>query len=367
MDIKAAVVREKGGKMIIEDVQLDEPQENEVLVRIVGCGLCQTDLACRDQYYPVPIPVVLGHEGSGVVEKVGAKVTKVVPGDHVAMSYLSCRKCPTCQEGHIGYCPDYYTANFSGGRLTDGTITLKKGDEDIHGCFFSQSSFATHALATENNIVKVDKDLPLEALGPLGCGVQTGAGTVMNTLKPGPGSSIAVFGCGTVGISAIMAALVCGCTTIIAVDINDERLEVVKEYGATHTVNSKKVNPVEAIREITGGFGVNYSVEALGRPEVLRQAVDSLRLTGTCGLIGAAPMGTESSLDMNNFMFGRCLVGVIEGDSIPDVFIPKLLALYRQGRFPFDKMITYYDFKDINQAVEDLEKGRVIKGILRMS
>lgn len=365
MKIQAAVAREKGGQLSIEEIQLEEPREHEVLVRVVACGVCHTDLAIRDRYYPTPFPVVLGHEGSGVVEKVGAKVTKVQPGDHVVMSFLSCCECSNCQEGHVTYCPDFYLANFSGGRM-DGSIPLKKGDETIHGCFFSQSSFASHCLATDHNIVKVDKDLPLELLGPLGCGVQTGAGAVINALKPGPGSSIAVFGVGTVGISAIMAALVCGSTKIIAVDINDERLEFAKTFGATHVVNSKKTDPIKAIQEITGG-GADFSVEAIGIPGVVRQAVDCLRVTGICGLVGAAPMGTEVSVDMNNILFGRALRGVIEGDAIPEVFIPKLIELYRQGRFPFDRLVKYYDFKDINQCIEDLEKGKIFKGILRIS
>lgn len=364
MDIKAAVVREKGGKLGIEDVQLEDPKENEVLVRVVACGMCHTDLAIRDQFYPCPFPLVMGHEGSGVVEKVGSKVSKVKKGDHVVMSFLACYHCELCEEGHVTYCPDFYLANFSGGRM-DGTIPLKKGEEVIHGCFFSQSTFATYALATDRNIVKVDKSLPLEILGPLGCGIQTGAGAVINSLKPGPGSSIAIFGAGTVGISAIMAAYVCGCTTIIAVDIDDERLEFTKTFGATHVINGKKTDPVKAIQEITGA-GVDYSLEAVGKPILVRQAVESLRTTGVCGVIGASPMGTEFSLDMNNVLFGRTVRGVIEGDSIPDVFIPKLIDLYKQGRFPFDKLVSFYDFKDINRCIEDLEKGKIYKGILRM-
>lgn len=364
MRIQAAVAREKGGKLSIEQLELEDPKEHEILVKVVACGVCHTDLAIRDQYYPTPFPVVLGHEGSGIVEKVGSKVTKVKPGDHVVMSFLACYECELCKEGHVTYCPDFYLANFSGGRM-DGSIPLKKDNEVIHGCFFSQSTFANYALATDQNIVKVDKDLPLELLGPLGCGVQTGAGAVMNALRPAAGSTIAVFGVGTVGISAIMAALVCGCTKIIAVDINNERLELSKTFGATHTVNSKDTDPVQAIREITGA-GADYSIEAIGKPGVLRQAVDCLRTTGLCGLIGAAPMGVEVGIDMNNILFGRALRGIIEGDSIPDVFIPKLIELYRQGRFPFDKLVTYYDFKDVNQCIEDLEAGKIFKGILRM-
>jgi aryl-alcohol dehydrogenase len=365
MKIQAAMVRDKGGKFEIETMELEEPRDDEVLVRVAGCGVCHTDLAIRDQYYPTPLPCVLGHEGSGVVEKVGSKVANVKPGDHVVMSYLSCGRCDTCKTGNMGYCPDMYTCNFSGGRM-DGSSPLTMDGDRVNGCFFSQSSFATHCLANEHNVVKVSDDIPLEMLGPLGCGVQTGAGAVINALKPEAGSSIAIFGVGTVGISAIMAALVCGCTKIIAVDINNERLELAKSFGATHGINGKETDPVAAIQELTGGAGVQYSLEAIGNPMVTRQAVDCLRTTGLCGLIGAAPMGSEVKIDMNMILFGRTLRGIIEGDAIPQKFIPEMIELYRQGRFPIDKMMTYYDFKDINKAVEDLEKGKIIKGIVTM-
>jgi aryl-alcohol dehydrogenase len=364
MEIKAAVVREKGGKFTIENLQLEDPRDNEVLVRVVGCGVCHTDLGVRDQYYPTPLPAVLGHEGSGIVEKVGSRVTSVKPGDAVVMSFLSCGVCDTCRSGKIGYCNGMFMHNFSGGR-PDGSSPLSKDGERINGYFFSQSTFATHALATENNIVKVGSDIPLELLGPLGCGVQTGAGAVMNALAPKAGSSIVVFGVGTVGISAIMGAHVCGCSKIIAVDINDERLELAKTFGATHGINGKTTDAVKAILDITGG-GADFSIEAIGNPMVLRQAVDCLSTTGMCGLLGMTPLGTEVKLDMNGMLFGRGLKGIIEGDSVPQTFIPKMIELYKQGRFPIDRLVTYYDFKDINQAVEDLENGKVLKGILKM-
>lgn len=307
---------------------------------------------------------MLGHEGSGVVEKVGSGVTSVNLGDHVVMSYQSCGVCNTCKSGKMGYCGDLYLHNFSGGR-PDGTSPLTKGDEKINGYFFSQSSFATHALATEQNVVKVPTDIPLELLGPLGCGVQTGAGAVMNALKPEAGSSFVVFGIGTVGVSAIMAALVCGCTKIIAVDINDDRLGLAKSFGATHSINGKETDPVQAIHEITGG-GADYSLEAIGNPVVLRQAVDCLSTTGMCGLVGMTPLGTEAKLDMNGLLFGRSVKGIIEGDAVPQIFIPQMIELYQQGRFPIDKLVTYYDFDDINKAVEDMEKGKILKGILKM-
>jgi len=363
MKIKAAVVREKSGPFRIEEIDLDEPRNDEVLVRMVASGLCHTDLVARDQYLPVPLPAVLGHEGSGVVEKVGAGVKKVEPGDHVVMSYVSCGACQACKQGVPTHCPDFFPLNFNCTRA-DGSLTMRKGGEPIHGCLFGQSSFGTYALAMERNVVKVRKDVPLENLGPLGCGIQTGAGGVMNSLKVRPASSIAIFGSGSVGMSAIMAAVVSGCTTIIAVDINEERLKTARDVGATHTLHSGQSDPVREIREITG-VGVDYSLECTGIPAVFRQAVDSIKIGGACGLIGAAPAGAEVNLDMQGILNGRTILGVVEGDSVPDVFIPQLIELYRQGRFPFDRMMTFYPFEQINAAAEDSEKGRAIKAVLR--
>jgi aryl-alcohol dehydrogenase len=363
MKIRAAVVRQKSGPFVFEDLDLEEPRDDEVLVRVVASGICHTDLVARDQYMPVPLPAVLGHEGAGVVEKVGSRVKKVVPGDHIVSSYLSCGSCSSCLTGQPTYCLNFFPCNFSGSR-TDGSITMSGKGKAVHGSFFGQSSFASHALMTERNIVKVSKDIPLEKLAPLGCGVQTGAGGVMNSLKVTPGSSIAVFGMGSVGLSAVAAARVVGSTTIIAVDVNAERLRVAKKMGATHVVNSKRSNPVEEIQKITGG-GARYSLECTGIPDVLSQSLDCLALTGVCGLIGVAPFGSKVSLDCQNILNGRTVRGIVEGDSIPDVFIPQLIDLFMQGRFPFDKMLSFYSFDEINKAAEDSEKGKVIKAVVR--
>jgi aryl-alcohol dehydrogenase len=363
--IKAAVAREKSQPFTIEELELDTPRSDEVLVRIIATGLCHTDLSVRDQYFPLPLPAVLGHEGAGVVERVGDRVTKVKPGDRVVLSYLSCGNCVNCNSSAPAYCQQFLSYNLSGARL-DSSPTLRKNGEVIHSNFFGQSSLATHAIAAERNIVKVSGDAPLEILGPLGCGIQTGAGAVLNTLHPKTGSSIAIFGTGSVGLSAIMAAVVVGCTAIIAVDINPARLKLAKELGATHTINPNETNPVEAIQEITG-IGVNYSLETTGLPQVFRQAADSLALLGVCGLLGLAPLGTEVSFDMNNILFGRTIRGIIEGDSIPDLFIPKLIQLYLQGRFPFDRLISFYNLEQINQAAADSLQGTAIKPVLRMA
>ncbi len=365
MKITAAVLSEKSTPFQIAELELEEPRADEVVVRIVATGICHTDLVVRHQYVPVPLPLVLGHEGAGVVEKVGSNVKKVQPGDHVVLSYFSCDDCVNCKRGQPGYCLSFFPGNFSGARL-DGSSALKQGDKAVHSHFFGQSSFATYALATEHNVVKVCKDVPLELLGPLGCGVQTGAGTVLNALHPEAGTSIAVFGSGSVGLSAVMAAKAAGCTTIIAVDVKSNRLALARELGATHTVNAAEQDAVEAIQQIAPG-GVNYTVEATAAPKVFRQAVDALAVKGVCAFVGVAPAGTEASIDLSTLLaFGRTIVGVVEGHSVADVFIPRLIDLYQQGRFPFDRLITFYPFDQINQAVEDSERGSTLKPVLRM-
>ena len=364
MKTHAAVVRKKSGPFSIEKVNLDEPRDDEVLVRIHGTGICHTDIVVRDQFFPTPLPAVLGHEGAGVVEKVGKAVTKVAPGDHVVLSYASCGTCANCQRGQYGYCPDLYGRNFGGSRPDGSSPYAGENGERISGYFFAQSSFGHYALAPARHVVKIRKDVPLDIMGPLGCGIQTGAGAVINALKPGAGTSIAIFGAGSVGLAAIMAARVVGCATIIAVDINPQRLTFARELGATHTIDSGSVDAVQEIRAIAAE-GVQYSLECTGLPRVLRQAVDSLRLTGVCGVVGVAPLGTEVTLDMNGILFGRSVRGIIEGDSIPDIFIPQLVELWRQGRFPFDRLIKCYPLSEINEAVRASEHGEVLKAVVR--
>ncbi len=363
--VTAAVVRQKGGPFTLEQLRLEEPHADEVLVRVVATGMCHTDMVVRDQVYPVPQPIVLGHEGAGVVEKVGANVVKVRPGDHVVLTFMSCGRCRLCGQGRPNNCENFNAHNFSGGRA-DGTGSLRDERGSIHDHFFGQSSFCTFAVANERNVVKVPKDAPLELLGPLGCGIQTGAGAVMNALKVGHGASFAAFGAGAVGLSAIMAARAVGATTIIAVDVVPARLALAKEIGATHTVNAKERDAVAAVKQITGG-GVQFSLETTGIPLVVRQAVDALGVRGTCGIVGAAPPETDIKIDITEFMqMAKTIYGIIEGDSVPDVFIPQLIDLFLQGRFPFDKLTKFYPFERINEAASDSEKGLTVKPIIRI-
>jgi len=363
--VTAAVVRKKGGPFVIEKLRMGEPREDEVLVRIVATGMCHTDMIVRDQMYPVPQPIVLGHEGAGIVEKVGPRVVKVRPGDHVVLSFMSCGSCRQCIQGRPNNCENFNAHNFSGGRA-DGSGSLEDDNGAVHDHFFGQSSFSTFALANERNVVKVPKEAPLELLGPLGCGIQTGAGAVMNALKVGHGASFAAFGSGAVGLAAIMAARAVGATTIIAVDVVPPRLALAKELGATHAVNASETDPVAAIKEITGG-GVQFALETTGLVPVVRQAVDALGVRGTLGIVGAAPPATEIKVDITEFMqMAKTIYGIIEGDSVPDVFIPQLIDLYLQGRFPFDKLVKFYPFERINEAAQDSERGLTVKPIIQI-
>lgn len=368
MDIKAAIIREKSGPFSIESVSLSDPRPDEILVRVVGSGICHTDLVVRDQYVPIPLPVVLGHEGAGVIESVGRDVKHVKAGDKVVLSFHSCGHCPSCEEGEPAYCDHLMANNFSGRRL-DGSASVQLAGREISANFFQQSSFATHALVTERNVVKVPDSVSLDALplyGPLGCGIQTGAGAVLNTLNPRAGTSIVVFGAGSVGLSAVMAARLAGCATIVAVDLNEARLALAKELGATHTVNPKEADPVDLVRSVTGGRGADYSLETTALPRVLRQSVECLHARGVCGSIGLPPAGTEVTLDMLSILFGRTLRGIIEGDSVPNIFINRLINLHQQGKFPVDRIMTHYRFDEINKAVEETERGDAIKAILHM-
>jgi aryl-alcohol dehydrogenase len=362
----AAVVEEKGGPFALQEVDIDDLRPDELLVRIQASGVCHTDIVVRDQWYPVPLPAVLGHEGGGLIERVGSAVTEFAVGDRVGLSFNSCGDCRYCLTGRPSYCADFFGRNFGSSR-PDGSSPISRNGDPINGNYFGQSSFATYAVANVRSAVKLPDDIPFEVVAPFGCGIQTGAGSVLNSLRPPAGSSIAVFGAGSVGLAAIMAAALSGCTTIIAVDLVPARLEMALSLGATHAIDARTEDAVARIREITGG-GADFSLEVTASPKVLRQALECLAPTGVCGLIGAAAFGTEASLDMNSILIpGRTVRGLVEGDSIPQLFIPRLVELWRQGKFPVERIISTYDFDNIDQAVHDAETGAVIKPVLRMS
>jgi aryl-alcohol dehydrogenase len=361
----AAVTEATSAPFALQELELGELRANEVLVRVAAAGICHTDLIVRDQWYPVPLPAVLGHEGAGVVERVGSAVVGLASGDRVGMSFDSCGRCPTCQTGRPSYCHAFFEHNFAAARA-DGTSALSRRGELIHGHFFGQSCFATHAVASERNVVRLPDAIPLDVAAPFGCGIQTGAGAVLNVLRAPAGSSIAIFGTGTVGLAAVLGAVVAGCTTIIGIDVNPARLELARELGATHAIDARETDAVAQIQAITG-VGADFSLETTSSPAVLRQAVECTGPTGVCGLIGAPAFGTEVSLDMNSILVaGRTLRGIVEGDSVPSLFLPRLVELWEQGRFPVDRLMTFFDFDQINEAAAAAEAGTVVKPVLRM-
>ncbi|MGC9670046.1 NAD(P)-dependent alcohol dehydrogenase [Planosporangium sp. 12N6] len=370
MKVTAAVVDELDGPFRVEELELDEPGPGEALVKIVASGICHTDSITRHGDLPMPFPSVLGHEGAGEVVAVGEGVTAVRPGDHVVIGWPSCGQCRNCRDGEPRYCARLGEALCGGGRLLGpraGESALRRPDgSGVHSHFFGQSSFSTYALTWADALVVVPDDAPLEILGPLACGISTGAGAVMNTLRPGPGASLVVYGVGAVGLAAVMAARLSPATRIIAVDRHPERLKLAEELGATDTVNAAEVDPVAEVHRRCGG-PADFSLECTGVISVVRQAVDSVGMLGTCVLIGGAPAGAEFSVDHLTTLWGKRIVGTLGGSGRSETLIGTLVELHRQGRFPFDRLVRFYDLADIDKALEDSHRGSVLKPVLRMN
>lgn len=360
MKIQAAVVSEQAGAIQHTEAELDEPKTGEVRVKIAAAGICHTDLGVQQQEIPTPLPIALGHEGAGVVEKVGDGVQDVAPGDHVVITFSHCGTCRNCREGHPGACENFNALNF-GGTMNDGTRRLHSGDSEVSS-LFGQGSLATYAVTPVNNVVKVSRDVDIRLLGPLACGVQTGAGTVLSRLNLGVGDTIVVFGCGGVGMSAVMAAHLAGALQVIAVDVNEERLETAKELGATHTINGKNEDVVEKVKEWTNG-GADYALESTGVAALAKKAMDVLRYKGESAVVGAGA-DTEFHVHQNFIVPNATMSGVVEGDVVPKLFIPMLVEYYKQGKFPFDKLVTMYPFEELEQALEDMKAGKTIKPVI---
>jgi len=363
--ITAAVAETEGADFALEEVDLDEPRPDEVVVKIEAAGICHTDLTVRDGGLPTPLPAVLGHEGAGVVERVGEGLKGLSEGDRVSLSFDYCGRCPNCQAGKPFYCHEFGPRNFGASR-PDGTTALSRNGESLHSHFFGQSAFASRAVVPRNSVTKVSSDIPFAALAPFGCGIQTGAGAVMNVMRPQPADALVVSGLGGVGMSAVMAAKVIGCQTIIAVDPNQARLDLSPELGATHGIDPTKDDVVEEVLRITGQ-GAQFSLEMSGSTQALRSAVYCLAPAGVCGVVGAPPGGTEVSLDVNDILsVGRTVRGIVEGESIPSIFIPQLVSLWEKGLFPVDRLIDTFDFDQINEAAARAQKGEVIKPVLTL-
>jgi aryl-alcohol dehydrogenase len=367
MKIHAALAHANNGPLSIEDVDLSEPQAGDILVRIVASGLCHTDLAVLANA-PLPWPAIVGHEGAGVVEKVGAGVTKVAVGDHVIMTTASCGTCKNCQSGRPSYCQQFRDMNMSGGYRKDGTCSHSHNGKPVFARFFGQSSFASYALTWQRNVIKVPNDLPLDVLAPLGCGIQTGAGAVLNTLQVRAGSSLVIFGAGAVGLSALMASKIAGCSKIVVVDKVASRLELALELGATDVVNAGEGDAVEVVRGLTNG-GADFAVEATGVIKVMEQAIAALGLNGVVALVGVAGATASVAFNPTDVMSKNLTIkgSMMSGaGAVPDAFIPQLIEFWRAGKLPIEKLVRYYEFSAINQAIHDAHDGSAIKPILRM-
>jgi Zn-dependent alcohol dehydrogenase len=365
MRITAAVVAEQDGPFVLQPLELDGPGQGEVLVELVATGICHTDGLARHGDLPFPLPGVLGHEGAGRVAAVGAGVEGFAEGDPVVIGWPFCGSCKNCRAGEPRYCLRLGEVLVGGGRLDGSSVLHREDGSTVSSHFFGQSSFASHALTTARALVPVPADLPIELMGPLACGISTGAGAVFNTVRPHVGASIVVFGVGTVGLAAVMAARNSAATRIIAVDRHPSRLALAQELGATDIVDASVDDPISAVHDICDG-PADFALECTGVISVLRQAADSVGMLGTCVLIGGAPQGAEFVLDHLSTLWGKRIVGVLGGGGRSIELVTALMDLYVQGRFPFDRLVSYFSLDEIETAMQASYAGDVVKPVIRM-
>ena len=360
MEIQAAVLRAPDQPYSIETLELAEPGPGELRIRVVAVGMCHTDILPRVPGFMAPPPIIPGHEGAGIVEAVGPGVFGIVPGTHVLCSFDSCGTCANCLDAHPAYCETFFPRNLTGLRLDGSAGATDTEGRPVAARWFGQSTFATHAVVTARNVVPVDSSLPLELLAPLGCGIQTGAGSVLHAMRVRAGTSIAVFGVGAVGMAGVMAARVAGATTIIAVDLHQHRLDLALELGATHAVDGASSDVAGQILSLTGGL--QYAFDTTGAPAVIATAIGCLRPTGVCGLVGVQT--GDVVLDPTLLAVGRTVIGILEGDAVPQRFLPQLITLWQQGRMPVDRLVQTFPLSEVNTAEQASLSGRVIKPVL---
>jgi len=365
MQITAAVARSPGADFTLETVELDAPRPDEILVRVAAVGVCHTDLVAREGMMPFSLPAVLGHEGAGVVEAVGSAVTKVAPGDRVALTFRSCGQCERCASGDPAYCYSMPALNYIGMR-PDGTKALRQGDQPVSSNFFGQSSFATYALAYERNVLKLPADIPFVVAAPLGCGVQTGAGGIMLALACPKGSSLLITGGGAVGLSAVMGAAIQGCGRIIVVEPHAGRRDLALALGATDVIDPAAGDLTTQVRAILPQ-GVDYAFDTTGRPDTQAGIMGALAPKGVLGIVGISPPDAPMPGNLGAVLtFGQTVRGIIEGDSDPDAFIPVLIEHWRAGRLPLEKLIKAFPFDQVNAAIAAQHHGDCVKVVLTL-
>lgn len=359
--MKAAVLYEAKTPLKVEDFDLPETGSGQVLVKLMASGVCHSDWHVAKGDWPhIPIPTILGHEGAGIVEEVGANVRGIQKGDHVVLTWkLSCGVCEMCQRGFPNLCdlpPD-----------TSGLPRLR-GTGQTMNKMVGLGTFGTYTLVSQESVVPIDKDVPLEQASLIGCGVMTGVGAIVNTAKVEPGCSVAVFGCGGVGLNCIQGAALVGAEPIIAVDILDNKLEMARLFGATHTVNASQEDPVARIQEISGGPGAHYAFEAIGLSgEPFVQSILCTRKRGMTVYVGHAPFNTPVALDARMLMHEKMVIGSYYGTARPHVDFPRLIKLYKTGKLKLDELVTrVYSLEEVNDAFEALAKGEVARSVLAL-
>ncbi|WP_331719426.1 NAD(P)-dependent alcohol dehydrogenase [Streptomyces sp. NBC_01187] len=360
MRFGAAVLRSYESRFTVEEVLLNTgPADGEILVKIAGCGMCRTDLAVRRSAGRSPLPAVLGHEGAGVVVETGGPHTGLSNDDHVVLSFDSCGRCRTCLDAAPAYCDSFASLNLFGGRKENAARFTGVAGDELAPRWFGQSSFAEYAVVPARNAVRVEPSLPVELLGPLGCGFLTGAGAVFNSFGARPGDTIAVFGAGAVGLAAVMAATASGAVTV-AVDRHPERLALAERFGAI-PLHATSPDLPGRIRHLTDG-GAYYALDTTASAQLINDALRALRPTGHLGLV--ARLHTTLPLEPGALDRGRKISHICEGDAVPGLLIPRLTGLWQAERFPFDELIRTYPLADINEAERDCEAGRVVKPVL---
>ena len=345
--------------MVIEDIELDEPGYGYVQIELKASGVCHSDWhVIKGDWTQFEMPLVLGHEGAGIVQSVGPGVSQVQPGDHVILSFKSpCGLCEFCLQGRSNLCEN--------SPLVGDRMRLEASGRSV-GQFVNVSTFATHTVVPEIAAVRIDPEIPFEQAALVGCGVTTGVGAVINTARVQPGSSVAVFGCGGVGLNCIQGARLAGAATIIAVDISDFKLDLATRFGATHGVNASRQDPVAAIQELTGGAGTHYAFEAIGlAAEPMVQSIHCTRRGGVTVWLGVAPVDTPVTIDARDLMQEKVAMGCYYGSSRPKIDFPRILDLYRGGRLMLDELITKrFPFEEINSAFDALARGEVARSVL---
>jgi aryl-alcohol dehydrogenase len=366
MEGKAAILREPNEPFSIEAVTFDAPGEGEVLVSVKAVGVCHTDMVFASGAMGSPFPLILGHEGAGVVVDVGPGVTKVVPGQKVLLTFDSCGHCGQCDAGIPAYCRDFVALNFACVR-GDGHSSVHSGSEPLSARFFGQSSFATHAIARERNLVPLSDDADLATLAPLGCGVQTGVGAVLRSLRAQKGSSLVVIGGGAVGLSAVLGGVIAGCSTIILIEPQTERRALGLELGAHHAIDPVTADAAAQVRLLLPE-GVQHVVDTSGNVGAISTALNMLAPHGSLGLVGV-PGSMDAILAVplaQAITYGFTIKGIIEGDSDPDEFLPQLVRWHAEGRLPIERFTRFYAFDEINEAIADNHSGGCIKAVLRL-